>query len=136
MTTRRPYLLLLPWLALAGTPPLERLEGRWRSRITVVRAGRATYARLRFTFGKEGEFVLEEYALGGALAWIYRGQAKLAADQEFTLDVRTVSDPNGTAAEPGRARYEAGESYSLGVLEELQPTRFRIGGLELQKELD
>jgi hypothetical protein len=124
------------WIAgLWAAGPLERLDGKWRTRFVVVRAGRALYSRARFLFEK-GSFVLEEYATGGQLAWVYRGTARVNGEAEMFLEVASVTDAAGTAAEPGRARYEAGESYNLGAVEFLSAARVRVGALELQKELE
>lgn len=136
MTSRRLALrLLLAALpALAG--PFDKLAARWRSRITVVRNGRPLYTRLRLTFTAAGSFVIEEYATGGQLAWLYKGTARITADNELFLDVASVTDANGATPDPGRARYDSGESYNLGAIEFLSGARVRIGPLELQKELE
>ena len=136
MIPRRLVLLSLFPILLAAPAPLERLAGRWRSRINSIRNGRPLYTRLRLTFLGSGGFAIEEFATGGALAWIYKGTARLNADSELFLDVASVNDASGAAPEPGRARYEAGESYNLGVLEFLSAARVRVGAMELQKELD
>lgn len=134
MTTRRRAILLLMLPLAAGD--FDRLAARWRSRITVIRNGRPLYTRLRLTFSAAGSFAIEEYATGGQLAWIYKGAARLTKDGELYIDVNSVTDPNGATPEPGRARYESGESYNLGAIEYISAARVRIGALELQKELD
>ena len=134
MMTRRAMGAILA-VGVWAAEPLERLDGKWRTRFVVVRAGRALYSRARFAFAK-GNFVLEEYATGGQLAWVYRGAARINAGNEMFLDVASVTDAAGTAAEVGRARYEAGESYNLGAVEFISAARVRVGALELQKELD
>jgi hypothetical protein len=136
MTSRRTlfWLCLVPPALAAGE--MEKFSGRWRSRITVFRRGRATGTPLRFLFSPDGAFSLEEFGLGGQLAFVYRGAARLNADRELFLDVRTVTDGAGANVEEGRARYEAGESYNLGAVEFLSGSRVRVGALELQKELD
>jgi hypothetical protein len=136
MIPRRLVLALFSSILPAAPSGLERLAGRWRSRFTVIRSGRPLYTRIRLTFLASGGFAMEEFATGGALAWIYKGTARLHAAQELFLDVASVTDANGGAAEPGRARYEAGESYNIGAVEFLSAARVRIGALELQKELD
>ena len=136
MTSRRLAIaLLLSTLPLAAND-FDRLAGRWRSRITVVRGGRPLYTRLRLTFSAAGGFAVEEFATGGQLAWIYKGVARLTADGELYLDVNSVTDPNGATPEPGRARYEPGESYNLGAVAYISVARVRVGALELLKELD
>jgi hypothetical protein len=136
MTSRRLAIALL----LSSLPSIagdfDRLAARWRSRITVIRSGRPLYTRLRLTFSAAGSFAIEEFGAGGELAWIYKGAARFAADRELFLDVNSVTDPNGTAAEPGRTRYQAGESYNLGTVEYISAARVRVGALELQKELE
>ena len=126
--------LSLSALMIAGG--FGRFAGRWRSRITVIRSGRPLHTRLRLTFSAAGSFAIEEFATGGAIAWIYKGTARLNADNELFLDVASVTDPNGATPESGRARYEPGESYNLGSVEFLSPARVRVGALELQKELE
>ena len=123
MISRRQTLTL--FLATLPCPagPFDKLAARWRSRITVIRSGRPLNTRLRLTFTAAGSFVIEEYATGGQLAWLYKGAARL-------------NDPNGAAADPGRARYDAGETYNLGAVEYISAARVRIGALELQKELE
>jgi hypothetical protein len=132
---RRAIALILITLPLAAGD-FDRLAARWRSRITVVRNGRPLYTRLRLTFSAAGSFAIEEFATGGQLAWIYKGAARLTKDGELYIDVNSVTDPNGAAPEPGRARYDSGESYNLGAVEYLSAARVRVGALELQKELD
>jgi hypothetical protein len=122
--------------ALVSAGDFDRLAGRWRSRLTVIRGGRPLHTRLRLTFSAAGSFAIEEFATGGALAWIYKGSARLNADKELFLDVASVTDSNGATPESGRTRYEPGESYNLGVVEFLSPARVRVGALELQKELE
>ena len=136
MTRRRTILFLMIAPAAMSAEGLEKFSGRWRSRLTVFRRGRATATPLRFLFGGGGAFTLEEFGLGGQLAFVYQGAARLNADRELFLDVRTVTDGTGAAVEEGRARYEAGESYNLGAVEFLSGSRIRVGALELQKELD
>jgi hypothetical protein len=136
MIPRRLALLFFLPILPAAPAGLDRLAGRWLSRINFVRNGRPLYTRLRLTFLASGGFAIEEFAPGGALAWIFKGTARLTADSELFLDVASVTDANGAAAEPGRARYEAGESYNLGAVEFLSAARVRVGALELQKELD
>jgi len=132
---RRTLVALLAGLA-AQAGDFDRLAGRWRSRITVVRNGRPLYTRLRLLFTAAGGYSIEEYATGGQLVWIYKGAARLGKDGELFLDVASVTDPNGAAAEEGRARYRAGESYNMGAIEYVSAARVRVGSLELQKELD
>lgn len=136
MTSRRAAiaLLLSPLAVAAG--PFDRLAARWRARINTVRNGRPLFTRLRLSFSTSGGFLIEEYASGGQLAWIYKGTARLTGDNELVLDVAAVTDPNGAEAESGRARYAAGETYNLGVVEYLSAARVRVGALELQKELE
>ena len=76
------------------------------------------------------------FATGGQLAWLYKGTARFRADGELYLNVASVTDPNGATPEPGRARYEPGESYNLGAVEFISAARVRVGALELRKELD
>lgn len=135
LSRRQAVALLLPaFTAVAGS--FDKLNARWRSRITVIRNGRPLYTRLRLTFTAAGSFAIEEYATGGQLAWLYKGTARFTAENELFLDVASVTDTNGASAEPGRARYEAGESYNLGAVEYLSTARVRVGALELQRELD
>jgi len=136
MTTRRQAITAFLTMLPLAAGDFDRLAARWRSRITVIRGGRPLYTRLRLTFSAAGSFAIEEFATGGQLAWIYKGAARLEKDGELFLDVNSVTDPNGTAPEPGRARYESGESYNLGAIEYLSAARIRVGALELQKELD
>ena len=136
MTTRRLAIALLLATLPSSAAEFDRLAARWRSRITVLRGGRPIYTRLRLTFSAAGSFVIEEFATGGQLAWLYKGNARLSADQELFLDVNSVTDANGSTPEAGRARYESGESYNLGVVEFLSAARVRVGALELLKELD
>jgi hypothetical protein len=135
MTPRRTALVLLlsPFLAAA---PLHKLAGRWRSRLTTVRGGRAVYVRLRFLFAPDGALVLEEYAPAGPLAWVYKGAARFTPSEELYFDVQSVNDANGSAADGNAARYQPGESYNFGALEILSSARVRVGALELQKELE
>jgi hypothetical protein len=128
--------IALPFSLLLTAGDFDRLAARWRSRITVIRSGRPLYTRLRLTFSAAGSFAIEEFATGGALAWTYKGTARINADKELFLDVASVTDSNGATPESGRARYEPGESYNLGVVEFLSPARVRVGALELQKELE
>jgi len=135
MTSRRRAIALLAATLPVAAGDFDRLAARWRSRITVIRNGRPLYTRLRLTFSAAGSFSIEEYATGGQIAWIYNGNARLSANELF-LDVNSVTDPNGAAPEPGRARYEPGESYNIGAVEYISSARVRIGALELQKELE
>lgn len=136
MVCRRTIVLfgfaLLP--AFAGE--WDRMVGRWRSRITVVRSGRPLHSRLRIAISAAGGAAVEEFTTGGALAWIYKGTLRMTADQELLFEVQSVTDPNGTVPEEGRARYQAGETYNLGAVDYLSPARIRVGALELQKELE
>lgn len=136
MISRRQTLTLFLATLPIAAGPFDKLAARWRSRITVIRSGRPLYTRLRLTFTAAGGFVIEEYATGGQLAWLYKGAARLNDASELFLDVASVTDPNGAAADPGRARYDAGETYNLGAVEYLSAARVRIGALELQKELE
>lgn len=135
MTLRRTALALLlaPLLAAA---PLDKLAGRWRSRLATFRGGRAVYANLRFIFAPDGALVLEEFAPAGPLAWVYKGAARLPPSDELYFDVQSVNDANGSAAEGNTARYQPGESYNLGAVEFLNSARVRVGALELRKELE
>ena len=134
MILRRTALALLaPFLFAA---PLEKLSGRWRSRVATFRGGRAVYARLRFSFAPDGAFALEEFSPAGPLAWVYKGAARLTPSDELCIDVQSVNDPNGRAPEDNAARYQPGESYNLGAVEFLGSARVRVGVLELQKELE
>ena len=133
MTTRR-AMLLLSLSLFAG--PFDKLAARWRSRITVIKSGRPLYTRLRLTFTAAGSFVIEEYATGGQLAWLYKGTARINAGNELFIDVASVTDANGAAVENSAARYQAGESYNLGAIEYLSAARVRVGAWELQKELE
>ncbi|MBL8240121.1 MAG: hypothetical protein JNM66_22055 [Bryobacterales bacterium] len=128
--------IALPFSRLLAAGDFDRLAARWRSRITVVRNGRPLYTRLRITFSASAGFAIEEFATGGALAWLYKGVARINADRELFLEVASVTDANGATPEPGRARYQSGETYNLGVVEFLSSARVRVGALELQKELD
>lgn len=94
------------------------------------------YTRLRLTFAASGGFQVEEYAAAGPLAWIYKGTARVSPEKELLLEMSAVTDPNGAEAEPGRARYEAGETYNMGAMEFLSTARVRVGALELQRELE
>ncbi|MBI2688226.1 MAG: hypothetical protein HYX27_18130 [Acidobacteria bacterium] len=136
MTTRRAAIALFATTLPAAAGDFNKLAARWRSRISVIRSGRPTYTRLRFTFPAAGSFVIEEFAAGGQLAWIYKGMARVAARPELVVDVSIVTDSNGIAAEEGRARYQAGESYNLGAVEYVSHARGSAGAMELQKELD
>ena len=136
MTSRRLAIALFLFTLPSPAGDFDRLAARWRSRITVIRGGRPLYTRLRLTFSAAGSFVIEEFATGGQLAWLYKGVARITPDRELFLDINSVTDPNGATPEPGRARYEPGESYNLGAIEFVSAARVRIGALELQKELD
>ena len=61
---------------------------------------------------------------------------RFTADGELYLDVANVTDSNGATPEPGRARYETGESYNVGAVGYISAARVRAGALELLKELD
>lgn len=134
MTSRRAALALL--LVSLSAAPLEKLAGRWRSRLATFRGGRTVYLRLRFLFAPDGALVLEEFAPAGPLAWVYKGAARLTPSDELYFDVQSVNDANGSAAEGSAARYQSGESYNFGAVEFLGAARIRVGVLELQKELD
>lgn len=136
MTSRRSAITLLASALPLAAGEFDRLAARWRSQITVVRNGRRLNTRLRLIFSSAGGFAIEEFATGGRLVWIYKGVARFTADGELCLDVDSVTDPNGTTPEPGRARYEAGESYNLGAFEYIAASHVRVGALELRKELD
>jgi len=69
------------------------------------------------------------------LDWVYTGTLDLSGSNELTLRVTAVHDAAGQAAPEGRRRWEAGESYNLGVLDMESATRARVGGMELLKEL-
>jgi hypothetical protein len=126
--TRRVAFGLLFAVPLAG-----KLGGRWRSRITVFRSGRATAARIRLLFSGD-ELVIEEFRPGGELGWLYKGAVEISKTDELTFRVAAVSDAAGREATDGR--YQAGESYPLGVVEVISATRVRIGAWELMKELE
>ncbi|MBM3783319.1 MAG: hypothetical protein FJW30_03110 [Acidobacteria bacterium] len=130
--TRRLFLAAVP--LLAGAPP-ERLAGTWRARIGTFKSGRATYTRFRMLFAKNGAFSIEEFRNGGELDWVYTGTLDLSGSNELTLRATAVHDAAGQAAPEGRRRWEAGESYNLGVLDMESATRARVGGMELLKEL-
>lgn len=129
--TRRP--LLGAGLLLAAP---ERPSGRWRTRITTFKSGRATAVPLRFTFAKNGVVAIEEYRTGGQLAWLFRGVVEWNPADEVTLRVDSVTDETGQAAPEGRTRWVAGETYTLGAYQVESSTRVRIGSLELLKELE
>lgn len=119
---------------LFALPALGKgLTGRWRSRITVFKSGRATAARIRLLFSGD-DLVIEEFRPGGELGWLYKGTVEISQTDELTFRVTSVSDAAGREATDGR--YRAGESYPLGVLEVVNPTRARIGAWELLKELE
>ena len=110
MTSRRAALALLLFPLAVPADPFDRLAARWRARINTIRNGRPLYTHLRLTFSTAGGFLIEEYASGGQLAWVYKGTARITGDNELILDVAAVTDRNGAEAEPGRARYAAGEA--------------------------
>lgn len=126
--TRRVACGLIFAMPLAG-----KLAGRWRSRITVFKSGRATAARIRLLFS-DADLVIEEFRPGGELGWLYKGTVEISKSEELTFRVAAVSDSAGRDAADGR--YRAGESYVLGVIEEISSTRARIGAWELLKELE
>jgi hypothetical protein len=136
MITRRAALALLLLTRPSFAGAFDKLAARWRSRITVIKSGRPLYTRLRLTFTAAGSFVIEEYATGGQLAWLFKGTARISSDTELFLDVASVTDANGAAVENSGARYQAGESYNLGAIEYISAARVRVGALELQKELE
>lgn len=126
--TRRVVCGLLLTMPLAG-----KLAGRWRSRITVFKSGRATAARIRLLFAAS-DLVIEEYRPGGELAWLYKGTIEISKSDELTFRVSSVTDITGAEATDGR--YRAGEAYVLGVIEVINATRVRIGTWDLMKELE
>lgn len=126
--TRRVACGLIFAMPLAG-----KLAGRWRSRITVFKSGRATAARIRLLFSGD-DLVIEEYRPGGELGWLYKGTVEVSKSDELIFRVAAVSDAAGREATDGR--YQAGESYVLGVIEVISSTRARLGAWELMKELE
>jgi hypothetical protein len=136
MISRRATLALLLLMRPSFAGPFDKLAARWRSRITVIKSGRPLYTRLRLTFTAAGSFVIEEYATGGQLAWLFKGTARMSAGNELFIDVASVTDSNGGAVENSAARYQPGESYNLGAIEYVSAARVRVGALELQKELE
>ncbi|MBM3754147.1 MAG: hypothetical protein FJW38_09230 [Acidobacteria bacterium] len=118
---------------LFAMPLVGKLAGRWRSRITVFKSGRATAARIRLLFSGD-DMVIEEYRPGGELGWLYKGTVEISKSDELTFRVSSVSNAAGAEATDGR--YRAGESYSLGILESISATRARLGAWELLKELE
>jgi hypothetical protein len=128
--------LLSSAILLAQPSLLDRLNGRWRSRITTFQGGRARSTPLRFTFAAAAAVVIEEYRAGGELAWVYRGTAEVSSASELSIRISAVTDPSGKPSGDSRTRYEVGETYNLGAIEPQSATRVRIGSMELQKELE
>lgn len=118
---------------LLAMPLTAKLAGRWRSRITVFKSGRATAARIRLLFAGD-DLVIEEFRPGGELGWLYKGTCQVSKSDEVTFRVSAVSDATGREATSGR--YQAGESYVLGVIEVISDTRVRLGAWDLLKELE
>lgn len=135
MTLVRRAFLLGP-IAAVRAGALDKLTGRWRTRFTVIRQKRRMVTPARMQFAGDGAFLIEEYAPGSALAYLYRGTASVNEAGELSIAVTAVSDSGGGEPEADRIRYRAGETYNLGMLEFQSSTSARVGALALQRELD